>query len=285
MTSANVLPGPPLRIAVLGDFESLHTQRYVRFFAERGHEMHAISFYAPSQPLQKARYHVLAGAPVVPSSAPVSGESLQSRLQSKSPASLLRLVHAWRYQRAGLKRVLAEMRPDVFHAHYIVEHGFYARDDEYSSLRRYGLGIRPAAGVIHAAGPPIAAWTLRHADAVTGNDPSLLTRARELGVSADRTTLVRVGIDRLFLEAQPVNLDEGSETPPTLISDRALEPLYNVETVVRVFARLRGLLPDVASGHRGRWQPAILTREASARFGYCRCRAIHGASGARGTAR
>jgi len=31
----NALPGPPLRIAVLGDFEGLHTRRWLEVFVER----------------------------------------------------------------------------------------------------------------------------------------------------------------------------------------------------------------------------------------------------------
>ncbi len=33
--------------------------------------------------------------------------------------------------RAGLRRVLDEIQPDVFHAHYAVEHGFYGAFADY----------------------------------------------------------------------------------------------------------------------------------------------------------
>ncbi len=41
------LPGPPLRIAVLGDFDGPHTRAWIQTFVERGHDVHAISYYAP----------------------------------------------------------------------------------------------------------------------------------------------------------------------------------------------------------------------------------------------
>ena len=41
------------------------------------------------------------------------------------PVGFMRLVHAARYARAGLRRVVREIAPDVLHAHYVVEHGFY----------------------------------------------------------------------------------------------------------------------------------------------------------------
>ena len=41
-----------------------------------------------------------------------------------------------------------------------------------------------------------------------------------------------------------MNLDSADVTPPTIVSDRALEPLYNVDVIIRAFARLRERLPD-----------------------------------------
>src|SRR5437764_82761 len=39
---------------------------------------------------------------------------------------LVRLAQAMRYRRAGLGRLVRGIAPDVFHAHFVVEHGFYA---------------------------------------------------------------------------------------------------------------------------------------------------------------
>ena len=55
----NQLPGPPLRIAVLGDFEGLHTRRWLGVFVRRGHDVHAISYYRPSLDLPGVTVHAL----------------------------------------------------------------------------------------------------------------------------------------------------------------------------------------------------------------------------------
>ena len=56
--------------------------------------------------------------------------------------------------------------------------------------------------------------------------------------------VVHLGTDASFLDAgaRSVNVS-GADAQPTLISDRALEPLYNVDVVLRAFARLRERLP------------------------------------------
>jgi glycosyltransferase involved in cell wall biosynthesis len=238
------LPGPRLRIAVLGDFESPHTQRYVRFFAERGHEVHAISYYVPANELYRVELHVLSGA----SGSGFrwsrdKGRSTLARIASRAPPSLMRLVQALRYQRAGLGRVLRQISADVFHAHYVVEHGFYGA---FAATRPFVVtawGSDLLRESYTPLGKLIARWTLGRADLVTGNDPSLLRRAQALGVPAERTALIRVGIDSLFLDARSVNLKAADAAPPTIISDRALEPLYNVETVIRAFGLVHARLP------------------------------------------
>jgi glycosyltransferase involved in cell wall biosynthesis len=141
-------------------------------------------------------------------------------------------------------RVLREIRPDIFHAHYVVEHGFYG---SLTGVRPYVVtawGSDLLRDSYTPLGKLIARWVLRHADLVTGNDPYLLQRARELGAAPEKTALVRLGVDGLFLDAHSVNQGPAAAAPATLISDRALEPLYNIEAILRAFSSLRETLPD-----------------------------------------
>ncbi len=85
---------------------------------------------------------------------------------------------------------------------------------------------------------------MRRADLVTGNDPALVRAALALGVPAERAALVRLGLDREFLAQHGTSANLRADSgPPAILSDRALEPLYNVDVVIRAFARLRGTIP------------------------------------------
>jgi glycosyltransferase involved in cell wall biosynthesis len=236
---SEALLGPPLRIAVLGDFDGLHTRRWLSVFVARGHDIHAISFYSPREPLEGVTLHVLrdrAATGVVAPSAR-SGAGL-------IPASVARFVHAWRYRKAGVREVIESIAPDVLHAHYVVEHGFYG-----------AIGFHPYVAsawgsdlLIESRKPLgrfVARRVLRQADLVAANDPSLARRAIALGVAPERVVVASLGIDALFFEGgqQSVNLLPPDAAPPTVLSDRALEPLYNVDVVLRAFARLRERLP------------------------------------------
>lgn len=240
------LPGPPLRIAVLGNFDSPHTRRWLRVFVERGHEVHAVSYYAPNAELPGVHLHVLSrrAAP----SAVSSGVSYATAgfARGLAPPSFQRLVQAWRYRRAGLRRVLDGIGPDVFHAHYAVEHGFYGA---FAGFHPYVVSAWGSDLLVDSRTTPgrlIARYALRQADFVSAHDQALARRAVELGVPVERVAVVRLGIDATFLEAgsRSVNLRPPDAAPPTVISDRALEPLYNVDAVIRAFARLGRRLPS-----------------------------------------
>jgi glycosyltransferase involved in cell wall biosynthesis len=240
------LPGPPLRIAVLGDFDGQHTRRWLRVFIDRGHDVHAISFYPPREPLPGVTLHVLrAGGDSRLHQPPPEGRGMRgSALTKQVPPNLVRLIHALRYRRAGLKAVLDSIRPDVFHAHYAVEHGFYGAFAGFHPYVVSAWGSDLLLEPHKPLGRLIARYALSHADFVTAHDPSLARRAVELGVAPGRVETVRLGIDAAFFEGPPsVNLGTGDATAPIVISDRALEPLYNIDIVLQAFTKLLGKHP------------------------------------------
>ncbi len=234
----------PLRIAVLGDFDSIHTQRWLRAFVERGHEVHAVSFYHPRSELLGVNLHVLRSG-----GASAPGEEYTpapSRLR-QALRSPLRLLHGGRYLRAGLRQKVREIAPDVFHAHYLVEFGFYGSLVGYRpyAVSAWGSDVyrEPRKPISHL----VARWTIRRAQLVTGSDPAMVAALRGLGARERQTQLVRIGaLEEPFFEPMPVSVNEGpAETPPTVLSTRALEPLYNIDMVLRAFAGVRADLPQV----------------------------------------
>ena len=242
------LPGPPLRIAVLADFEGPHTHRWLRVFVERGHDVHAISYYPVASPPPGVTLHVLTegGAPQV-ATARRSRLGFPKRLLSAAfPPSVMRLIHGRRYMRAGLRRVLDEIRPDVFQAHYVVEHGYYASKADVHPFVVTAWG----SDLYQAPRSPLGRWiahrVLRQADLVSCNDPELREEALKLGARFGDTIVTRLGVDEVFFE-QPhlsVNMESGgASAEPIVISDRALEPHYNVDTIIRAFALVHAEMP------------------------------------------
>jgi len=241
----------PLRICVVGDLDGVHTHRWVRWFVDRGHELHAVSYYQPRRPPPGVTVHILAeggGAAALGRPGRAGWRTAARRLAEAVSPSLWRLVNGLRYQRRGLGTAIDTVGPDVIHAHYVVEHGFYAALAGRRPLVVTAWGsdvlVAPRRSPLTQA---IARYALRRADLVTSNNEYMARRLVELGAPSERVALVVLGADAFFLEAPEasVNLRPPGETPPTVISVRSLDSrLYNVDVILRAMALVRKRVPD-----------------------------------------
>jgi len=262
-----VAPDERLRIAVLGDFDGVHTRSWLRWFVERGHELHGVAFYPPREPLEGVNMHALRPArgdrPVAPNSA--------SSKTSRFPRGLMRLAHAVRYRAAGLARVLGSLDADVVHAHYLVEHGFYGAS---AGVRPYVVTAWGSDVLVEPRRDPvtnlIARYTVRRADLITSNNVYMAERIVALGAPPSKVEVVTLGTDRYFTlrHNQSVNVRGRSDGAACVLSTRAHEPLYNVEEIISAFDDVGRVRPGVrlVVAHGGSLTPA-LQRQASATGG------------------
>lgn len=265
-----VPPDERLRIAVLGDFDSVHTRSWLRWFIDRGHDMHAISFYPPAAALDGVTLHLLRDRSPRSNAMPSSNASAIGRNAStRVPRGLLRVAHAIRYRRAGLQRVVREIAPDVLHAHFLVEHGFYGALAGFHPYVVTAWGsdvlVEPQRDRITRL---VARWTIGRADLLTSNNRCMAERMIDLGARRDRVEVITLGADRYFLEAHDRSVNVRAPDPahaPTIISTRAHEPLYNIGEIVDAYARVLVARPDarLVVAHEGP-QTAALRERASA---------------------
>ncbi len=252
-----------LRIAVLGDFDGVHARAWLRWFAERGHDVHAISFYPPSAALDRVKLHVLR-----PRTADAAGArgGAGATASSRLPAGLMRLVHGARYRLAGLRRVLDEIAPDVFHAHFVVEHGFYGA---LAGVRPFVVTAWGSDVLVEPRRDPvsklIARWTLRRADLVTSNNAYMADLIAALGAPRSRIEVVTLGADRYFMERRDASVNVRGRAPggaPCVLSTRAHEPLYNVGEIIDAYAEVARSRPDarLVVAHGGSLTPALQRR-------------------------
>jgi len=257
----------PLRLCVLGDLDSIHTRRWMKPFVERGHEVHAISYYRPRAIPEGVHLHVLDDRPRKTRGTSGAGPS---RTASGLPPNLLRIVNALRYRRRGLARIIHDVNPDLLHAHYVVEYGFFAATAGFHPflVTAWGSDVLVAARSSPLA-RLLARYTLRRADLVTSNNENMTRQLGAMGVPQERLATIVFGADAFFLErhSDGVNLlpPEAGHSP-TIISTRSLDsPLYNVDLVLRAVALLRARLPDaqLLVAGTGRLRPKLeaLARE------------------------
>jgi glycosyltransferase involved in cell wall biosynthesis len=262
------LTRPPLRLCVLGDLDSIHTRRWMQPFVERGLEVHAVSYYPPSAPVDGVTVHALTAGSGAGESA-AGNVPTKRTLRERLPPTPLRLINALRYRRRGLASTIRRIQPHVLHAHYAVEYGFFAATAGFHPLvvTAWGSDI-----LVAAQRSPftraIARYTLHHADLVTSNNQYMTRKIIDLGVPAEKVETVVLGTERFFLEGDDgVNQCAAEpDYPPTIISTRSLDsPLYNIHLLLRGMSLVRRRLPDarLLIAGSGRLQPALqrLARE------------------------
>jgi glycosyltransferase involved in cell wall biosynthesis len=238
-----VAPERRLRIAVVADFDGPHARSWLRWFVARGHDVHAVSYYRPREPVDGVTLHVLRERGSGGAVAPRGGErSVVDRL----PRGALRLVHGARYWHAGLGRVVRRIAPDILHAHFVVEHGFYAALCRYRPLVVTAWGsdvlVEPRRDRVSKL---IARWTVRRADLVTSNNAYLARRIGDLGALPAKVEVVTLGAERYDLElwSRSVNRTDTERASPVIISTRAHEPLYNIDSIIDAYRLLTRDVP------------------------------------------
>jgi glycosyltransferase involved in cell wall biosynthesis len=273
MDLERVTPEQQLRIAVLADFGGPHARAWLRYFIDRGHDVHAISFYAPTVPIDGAATHTLRRtAPPLRSLESGSGDevprTLAGRLAAPVPRGIIRIGHAMRYRIAGLRGALQSIAPDVFHAHYLVEHGFYGALAGVHPFVVSAWGsdalVEPQRDIVSRW---IARWTVRHADLVTSNNAHMARIIGQLGALPSKVEVITLGADRYDLEPADDSVNRRDPDPartPVVISTRAHEPLYNIADIIDAHAIVAPSRPDLrlVIAHGGSQTGALRARAA-----------------------
>jgi glycosyltransferase involved in cell wall biosynthesis len=264
-----------LRICAVGNLDGIHTHSWLEYFVERGHDVHGISYYVPSRPPQGVTVHALRPSQQGKGSFP--GRTRPGLAQSARrivPPSVERLANLVRFRRAGLRRAVEQIAPDVLHGHFLVEHGFYATS---AALHPYIVSAWGSDVLVEPrsfANRQIARFTASRADLVTANNRHM---AREivlkLGKERAWVQHIVLGVSQSFLDGAPPSVNArqaaGSPSdamPPTVISTRSLDtPLYNIDVILRSFSRARARVPNarlIVAGD-GRLRPELesLARE------------------------
>ena len=209
-----------MRICYLAAAESIHTRRWLKFFAERGHEVSLISLgITENETLGNINLYTLKTVPP------------QLRVISRFPNLLTNMIQT--------RCLIKELNPDLLHAHFITNYG------------KLGLlsGFHPF--VVSAWGSDIlvdskrsggAKWmtrqVLRKADLITCDGQNTGREMMELGANCDKIVLVLHGVN--LAEFNPARNDETlrndlqiSDSPVVACFTSSLHPKYDVETLIR----------------------------------------------------
>jgi len=224
-----------MRICYIADAGSIHTQRWVKYFVDKGHEVHLISPRPfGDNNIEDVKLHVL--KKIRP----------QIRIVSDMINLLLYVIQ--------IRRLLKRVKPDILHAHYILGYGLLG------ALSGFHPFVLSAWGSDVLAAPKksriiklMVKFALRKADMVTAQAEFMGNYLRnEFKLPQSKFIRIPWGTDLSVFhrgyEADVIKLKkdlEISENSSIILSNRNMAPQYEIASIIDAVPHVVHNYPDV----------------------------------------
>lgn len=211
-----------MRILYFGLIESIHLRKWMKFFVNKGHEIHLISILPIGNfDMQGVNLHILK-----PTSMPLPWISPLIN-------SLIGILPFLR----RLKKLIKKINPDVLHLHRITP---CSLTFTLANLHPFILTAWDVNFLIDAKGSRVSSWitkfVLKNSDLITCDAEHVRDSLVELGVGLQKIKLINFGIDtQKFTPGYKDNklLEKlGIVDGPKIISLRQFAPIYNVDSLI-----------------------------------------------------
>ncbi|MCB1182011.1 glycosyltransferase [bacterium] len=226
-----------MRLAFLSIGRHIHTERWIRWFARRGHDCHLLTV----QP------------------GPVDDVTVHDIRLGTGPKP-------WRYYRtlAKVRRILGRLEPDLLNTHFLTGYGYWGHFSGHhpNVLTVWGddVYVTPFENRLKLA---LARAALRSCDALTGDSADILAVAAELGADPEKSFRILWGVDfEVFRPGAEADWRAARGFGPEDIvyfSPRSYtQPYYNIDVVIAAAARVRDQEPRARflfSGYEGDPEP------------------------------
>jgi len=233
-----------LRLAFLSIGRHIHTERWIRWFADRGHDCHLLTV----QP------------------GPIEGVTVHDIRRGRGPKPLRYL-----WSLGAVKGILGRLRPDLVNTHFLTGYGYWGHFSGYhpNVLTVWGddVYVTPFENPLKNR---LARAALRGCDALTGDSADILRVAAGLGADPARSFRVLWGVDfGVFRPGEEPDWRARhgfAEDHLVFFSPRSYtQPYYNIDTVIAAAAAVSAREPRARflfSGYEG--DPGPFRRRAAA---------------------
>ena len=211
-----------MRLAFLSIGRHIHTERWIRWFAERDHECHLLTV----QP------------------GPVEGVQVHD---ISAPRGVKPLRYAWSL--GTVRRLLLDLRPDLLNTHFLTGFGYWGH---FSGFHPNVLTVWGDDIYVTPFENRLKNWLARRVlagcDAVTGDSADILAWGVELGADPDRCYRVLWGVDfDLFRPGDDPAWRRShgfADEDVVIVSPRSYtQPYYNIDVVIEAAAKVKDRQP------------------------------------------
>jgi len=215
-----------IRICFLANSESIHTQKWVNYFANRGHQVHLISSSLTWDNYQKN----------------VNLHLFKAFQGIRGVHHLLSLFQ--------IKKLIKRISPHILHAHYITDYGFLGALCGFHPfvVTAWGSDV-----LISPKESKLSKWkakfALAKADLITCDAEHLKERMLALGADKKKVRIIYFGVDTQTFNSKQrdVGFNEKLQlksSSPIIISLRNLSPIYDVESLIKAIPLALSNIPE-----------------------------------------
>jgi glycosyltransferase involved in cell wall biosynthesis len=214
-----------MKICYLAAADSIHSYRWIKYFADKGYEIDWISL-AP----------LMVGDPIKNIS-----------IYELRPFSF-KGISVWNAF-FKVRKIIKCIKPDILHAHYAGTYGLIG------AVSGFGPFVVTAWGSdVLLAGKDIIKrslikFVLNKADLITCDAEHMRNTMMKLGVNDEKIKIIYFGTDinkfNLGQRCKSLRQKLAIFDSPMIISLRSLEPIYNVETLIKAISLVLKEVPDV----------------------------------------
>ncbi|MCK4730455.1 MAG: glycosyltransferase family 4 protein [Candidatus Aenigmarchaeota archaeon] len=212
-----------MKICFFADGKTIHTQRWVNYFVDKGYEVSLIS------------------------STPYRYKSLKFYLLKSYTNNRYFNFLGYCLQ---INKIINKIKPDIIHSHYATIYGFFGALSNFHPLVVSVWGsdvlVEPKKSRILKG---LTQHALKKADLITCDGENTKNATIELGINIEKIKIIYHGVDTKKFKANKKdkkfikNLFGGNF--PIVISIRTLRPIYNVETLIRAIPLILKKIPKV----------------------------------------
>jgi len=220
-----------LKICFLGNAASIHTIKWVKFFAERGHEVHLISYGLPCQKdLGRANLHILK------KKIPINTWPFNTLINL--PFSVVKV-----------RKIVKKVKPDIVNIHYVTSYGQLAVLTGFHPLVVTAWGsdvlVDPKKSLKARL---VVKYVFKKADLITCDAKHMKEAIIGLGALSSKIKIINFGIDTQKFspgdKSKELKDKLGIFDSPVVISLRSLEQIYNVETLIKAVSLIIKEIPE-----------------------------------------
>ncbi len=208
-----------MRICLVGDATSIHIKRWVRWFSDRGHEIHLIS--DKPEEINGVRIHKLT-------------------IKTGAISFIMKIFQT--------RKIIKKIKPNIVHGHYLTSYGAWAAFSGFHPTVVTAWGSDVLVDPNTMIKRKMVKYALKKADIITCAGEYMKKAMTDLG--ADK---IKIKYNYFGVDIQKFNPGQRSEKlrmklgifhSPMVISTRRLEPIYDVESLIKSIPVILKEAPD-----------------------------------------